>query len=94
MLCVSPSTVCRILDRFERTGDVSASQATPKMHRLHEHDELVLIELVCDKPSVYLHEIQSSLLQTTGTDASTATICNILKRLGRSSSMLQYNVES
>ena len=59
MLCVSISTVWRILDRFQHTGDVSASKATSRIHRLHVHDELVLIELVCDKPSTYLHEIQS-----------------------------------
>ena len=57
MLCVS---ISRILDMFQRTGDVSASKATSRIHRLHVHDELVLIELVCDnKPSTYLHEIQS-----------------------------------
>ncbi len=70
MVCVSASTVCR----FEHTGDVSASQATPRIHRLHEHG-IGAIELVYDE---YLHEIQSSLLQTSGTNASTATICNTL----------------
>ena len=28
--------------------NVSASLATTREHRLHEHDEYVLIELVCD----------------------------------------------
>ena len=90
MLCVSISTVWRILDRFERTGDVSASQATSRMHRLHEHDELILIELICEKPSTYLHEIQSRLFQTTGTDASAATICRTVKRLGFTRKKLKY----
>ena len=31
MLCVSISTVWRILDRFQRTGDVSASKATSRI---------------------------------------------------------------
>ena len=50
----------------------------------------MLIELVCDKPSTYLHEIQSRLLQITGTDASTATICRTLRRLGFTRKKLKY----
>ena len=49
-LCVAKSTVWRIVDRFEWTGRVAPNQATPRTHRLHEHDELVLIELVCENP--------------------------------------------
>ncbi len=81
-LYVAESTVCRILDRFERTGSVAPNQPTPRPHRLHEHDELTLIELVCDNPSVYLREIQATLMETTGTVASASTICRTLKRLG------------
>ena len=58
-LCMAESTVWRIVDRFERTGMVAPNQATPRAHRLHEHDELVLVELVCENPSIYLREVQS-----------------------------------
>lgn len=37
-----------------------------------------------------MHEIQSKLLQTTGTDASIATICNTLKRLGFTRKKLKH----
>ena len=50
-LCVAESTVWRIVDRFDR---VASNQATPRAHRLHEHDELVLVELVCESPSIFL----------------------------------------
>ena len=79
---VAEATVWRIVDRFQRTGDVCASLATLREHRLSEHDEFVLIELVCENPSIYLHEIQLQLLQTTGTNASTAMLCCTLGRLG------------
>ena len=81
----------RIVDRFERTGSVAA---TPRQHRLHEHDELILIELVCENLSVYLHEVQAKLLECTGTEASVATQCRTLKKLGftrKNSNTLPYN---
>ena len=92
-LYVAEATVWRIVDRFQYTGDVSANLATPREHRLHDHDEFVLIELVCENPSIHLHEIQTQLLQITETDASAATLCHTLGSLGftRSSSMLPYN---
>ena len=89
-LYVAEATVWRIVDRFQRTGDVSASLATPREHRLHEHDEYVLIELVCENPAIHLHEIQSHLLQTTGTNASAATLCRTLGRLGFTRKKLKY----
>ena len=52
-LCVAKFTVWRIVDRFERTGRVAPNQATLRAHRLHEHNELVLVELVCENP-IYL----------------------------------------
>ena len=87
---VAEATVRKIVDRFQRTGDVSANLATPREHRLHEHDEFVLIELVCENPSIHLYEIQTQLLQTTGTDASTATLCRILRHLGFTRKKLKY----
>ena len=33
-------------------------------------------------PSMYLHEIQTVLLNSTGTDVSTATVCKFLHRQG------------
>ena len=89
-LYVAEAPVWRIVDRFQRTGDVSANLATPREHRLHDHDEFVLIELVCENPSIHLHEIQTQLLQITETDASAATLCRTLGRLGFTRKKLKY----
>lgn len=89
-LYVAESTVYRIVDRFERTGSVASNQPMPRAHRLHEHDELILIELVSENPSVYLREIQTKLMETTGTVASASTICRTLKRLGITRRKLKY----
>ena len=64
-LYVAESTIWRVVDRFERTGTVTPNRATSRALRLHEHDELLLIELVCDMPSIYLQEIQATLFETT-----------------------------
>ena len=74
-LFISRSTVQRILTRFERTGMVDSSKVTRRAHTLHEHDELIILQLVCENPSIYLCEIQTKLLEATGTTASIATIC-------------------
>ena len=79
-LCVASSTVWRILDRFGRTGCVTLNAATSLDHALHEHDELLLIEMVCENPSVHLHEVQQKLHVVTGTEVSIATIYRSLKR--------------
>ena len=89
-LYVAEATVWRIVDRFQRTGDVSASLATPREHCLSDHDEFLLIELVSENPAIHLHEIQIQLLQTTGTNASAATLCRTLRRLGFTRKKLKF----
>ena len=89
-LYIAEATVWRIVDRFQQIGDICASLATPREHRLSEHDEFVLIEWVCEKPSIHLHEIQLQLLQTTGTNSSADTLCRTLGRLGMTTKKLKY----
>ena len=55
-LTVSLSTVARMVDRFERTGEVTRSVKPATEHILHEHDVFVLMQIVLERPSVYLHE--------------------------------------
>ena len=81
-LCVANSTVWRILDRFELTGCVTPNAATSWDHALHQHDDMPLIQMVCENPSVHLHKVQGKLHKVTGTGASIATICRSLKRSG------------
>ena len=78
------------MDRFERTGEVTRSVKLPTERILHEHDLFVLMQMVMAKPSVYLHELQRALVQTTGMCVSEATICRTLKRFGFSRKKMKY----
>ena len=89
-LCVSPATVSRILARFERTGTVDPTKRSNNQVRLlHEHDIFLLVQLVCDNPSIYLGEVQFELQRATGTIAHASTICRTLKKLGFTRKRLQ-----
>ena len=93
-LNVDPSTVCRTVQLFEQTGTVEDIQGYHEntTKRLSTRDELVLVEAVLINPSIYLHELQSTLLQTTGTSISTAAICNFLVRQGFSRKKLTHRL--
>ena len=56
-LSVAESTVWRIEDRFGQIGCVAPNQAIPQVHWLCAHDELVLMELVCKNPLLYLQNM-------------------------------------
>lgn len=82
-LCVSPSTVWRILERFDRIGSVNATtRANNQAGSLHEHDIFIMIQLICSNPSIYLREIQIEMQSVTGTVVSASTICRALKKRG------------
>ncbi len=49
---------------------------------LDSYSEYRLLQLVCEKPGVYLREIVSILREDTGMEWSKATICRALKRFG------------
>ena len=79
-----PSTVQRVVQRFEVTGMVT-NDPYPKGHNhpsqiLIKVDELLITHLVLDRPSIYLHEIQKELAETTGTEISVPTLCNFLHK--------------
>ena len=81
-LTVSVSTVSRMIDRFDRTGEVQPSIWAPTERLLHPHEELVLLQAVLEKPSTYLRELQRMLDETTGREVSVSTICRTLHRFG------------
>ena len=82
LLSVSPSTVSRIVERFDRTGEVAASIHTHAGRALDSYSEYRLLKLVCEKPTIYLREILSVLREETGMELSEATICRALKQFG------------
>lgn len=85
-LNVDVSTVCRTIQRFKVTGNVH-KRAHPKGHdcqltQLTVYDEYFIMELVAEKPGIYLREIQDEVCKMTGTDISTSTIWNFLHKNG------------
>ena len=78
------------MDRFERTGEVTRSVKPATECIAHEHDVFVLMQIVLERPSVYLHELQRALAQTTGMFVSEATICRTLKHFGFSRKKMKY----
>lgn len=67
-LNVDHSTVNRVLARFHATGDVAPTRPPGRRSDLTTIDELVILENVIERPGIYLHELQTDLLQVTGTD--------------------------
>ncbi len=83
-LNVDPSTVQRTIQRFDETGAVSKEEH-PKGHshpfkKLTQIDKFLILELVIERPGIYLSEIQQKLRDETGTEISVSTICNFLHR--------------
>ena len=83
---VDASTVQRTVKLFEATGAVSKAQHPKGMShpctKLTVFDEFLILELVIERPGIYLREIQCELKDETGTDVSISTICNFLHKNG------------
>ena len=74
-LCVDKSTVRRILKLFERTRSVDKKQVSVSRRKLYTTDKL---ELLIDKPSMYLSELKKELLFR-GTNVHISTICRFIQ---------------
>ena len=48
--------------------------------KLRTQDEFAIPDVILDKPSTHLKEVQQHLLQTTGTDVCIATLCNFFAK--------------
>ena len=83
-LNVDPSTVCRTIALFDETGNVQKKKYPVNLgtSRLTEIDKLIILELVLDKPGIYLHEIAHKLVEETGTEVNISTICRYLQESG------------
>ena len=80
-LSVDPSTVQHTVQHFEETGTVSKA-AYPKGHshpfkKLTEIDEFLILELVLERPGIYLDEIKSLVnrLEQKNLCPQSATFC-------------------
>ena len=63
LLHVCTKTVDRYIELFLLTGDVAD-------RLLNEHEEMILVQLLYDQPTLYLHELQYMLLQETKTSVN------------------------
>lgn len=85
-LCVDVSTVRRTVHLFSATGSVDKrpypEHQGRQRRKLTETDRFLILELVLERPGIYLNELRHELLVTTGTEASTSTICRFLHSCG------------
>ncbi|XP_011404819.1 PREDICTED: uncharacterized protein LOC105313243 [Amphimedon queenslandica] len=80
---ISPSTVKRYINKFYRTGDVNGERKrNGPTQLLGDFEQAVLLRMISNHPGIYLHEIQSKLLNKFGVIVSLATICQSLRYLG------------
>ena len=81
-LNVDPTTVSRMVQLFEETGTVCSIQGYHEdgWKRLSTVDKFTIMEAVLDNPSMYLHELQHLVFQTTGTEISASAICKFLQK--------------
>ena len=89
-LNVSTGTVSNILKRFEETGKVNPTSSNRQESRkLGDYEFQVVIGLLLENPTLYLHEICSKLEEDTGISVSTSTVCRIIKSHGFSRKQIQ-----
>ena len=85
-LNIAASTKHRIFKQFELSGDLAAPtdarQPRPYTRTLDQHSELVVIGLILQSPTLYLHEICQTIQEVTSLSVSQATICRLLHRYG------------
>ena len=85
-LNVDQSTVQRTIKLFETSRTVSKAEypkgASHPFTKLTVMDEFLILELVIERPGIYLREIQQQVRDETGTEVSISTICNFLHKNG------------
>lgn len=83
-LCIDRSTVSRILQQFHATGTVSKKKYPREkaFRKLIEPAQILILNLVVDKPGIYLREIKSELLEVLMIEVETSTICRFLSTCG------------
>ena len=84
-LNIATSTAFRIFKQFETSGDIGipdTQKSRQELRSLDEHSELIVIGLILETPTLYLHEICQTIQEMTSISVSQATICRLLKRYG------------
>ncbi len=79
-LGVDPSTICRTVQLFERTGSVQKKEYNRSNvpRKLTDVVQFLILQLVLERPGIYLHEIQAEVKRTTDLDLAPSTLCQFL----------------
>ena len=74
-----------------QTGEVEAKKQPTRecMRILSENDELFIVGLILERPSMYLSELCSEIYKVTGKDVSASTGCGLLARHGLTRKKIQ-----
>jgi len=89
-LNISPGTVYNICKLFEATGSVNPKIAICEDKRLFDgQQELYIMGMVVDNPSLYLGELCQKVSQLLHITASPSTICRLIYRHGFSRKRMQ-----
>ena len=83
-LCVDPSIVHRVVRQFNECASVSKKEYPKdcRVKKLTISAELIILNMVLQKPGVYLREIQEELSRVYGVDVHESTLCMFLKKSG------------
>lgn len=90
-LCVDKSTVYRTIKLFHQTGEVQP-KAYPKeksFRKLISPAQLLILQLVIDRPGIYLREIQTELLNVLAISIDVSAVCKFLSKIGFTRQKLQ-----
>ncbi len=84
-LYIALRSVERWVNLFDTTGNVSPKESRHRPPRkLSEFEEVTVLQTLLTNPGIYLHEVQSELLDITGTWIDCSTICRYARRWGMS----------
>lgn len=83
-LGVDKSTVSRILQLFHTTGSLckKSKSSANAFRKLTSPAQMLILNLVIEKPGIYLKEIQEELLHTLMLEVDISTICRFLHSNG------------
>ena len=84
-LCLGYRCVARIWKRFTNTENVMKQSSSKSRHTavlLMTTMNIIILGLVFQSPTIYLHELCHSIEQATNIEVSIPTICCLLRRYG------------
>ena len=83
-LNVSASTVCSVMERFNRSGvdPEDPHKRRPDLRRFDERSEIYMVGLLLQNPTMCLGEVCHEIYEVFGLEVSPSTICRLLLSYG------------